>query len=929
MVLDRQTYEEVARRAIGEGMVLLRNEGKVLPVKEGTSISVFGRMQNNYYKSGTGSGGMVNAGKVWSIMDALKLENVVLNEELIEMYEAFDKESPIDKGVGFGNEPWSQKEMPLTDEIVAKAADGSEVAIVIIGRTAGEAQDYVNKEGAYKLAELESDMLCKVRKAFKKVIVLMNVSAVLDMQELENIAPDAILYVWNGGEMGGLGTVDVLMGRVSPSGHLSDTIVKKIEDCAAFPYFGDLAANRYAEDIYVGYRYYETFAKDAVLYPFGFGLSYTEFSMKALPASVFGEKTSVQVEVTNTGDAAGKAVVQLYVSAPQGALGKPAIQLCGYKKTKTLRPGETEIVTIEVDEYTYSSYDDSGKSGARFAYVLEAGAYTFFIGQNVREIEAVGSYELAETKIIEQLTSQLAPIEEYQRMIPKKTENGFEVSWEDVPTGAGNDVEEAMNDQPAFIPYTGDKGYKLADVRDGKVSMDEFVAQMTDEDLTCIVRGEGMGSPKVTAGTAAAFGGVSKHLKEMGIPCGCCSDGPSGMRLDCGKKAFSLPGGTLLACTWNDELNKELYKCLGMEMTKNRVDVLLGPGINIHRYPLNGRNFEYFSEDPLLTGRMAMAQIGGLQAGGTTGTLKHFCANNQEANRYGIDSIVSERALREIYLKGFEMAVRAGANSVMTTYGAVNGSWTAGRHDLNTNLLRKEWGFKGIVMTDWWANIGDISDGGSKSDFARMVLAQNDFYAVCPDASINSAGDNTMESLQAGKLTRGHLTRCASNICEFLMHTNAMKRFLGEEIELELLNFNDEEDTIDPASVIYYDIEDGAVIEFPDDMNTDRGSSYVFGVNALKRGAYYMDVTGSSELGELSQINVAIFMQSIPGGNFGFHGTNGADMTIRRKIALSAKYGVIRLFFAGSGLKLKSIKFTYEKSLEELDFSSFDEYIYG
>ncbi|HBR04271.1 MAG TPA: beta-glucosidase [Lachnospiraceae bacterium] len=927
MVLDRKEYELVARKANAEGMVLLKNEGNLLPLKEGVSLAVFGRMQNNYYKSGTGSGGMVNAGKVWGILDALKEEKVNLNKPLMEKYAAFEEESPFDKGVGFGNEPWSQKEMPLEDETVKEAAKESDIAIVIIGRTAGEEQDYVNEPGAFKLALAEKDMLKKVRDNFNKVILLMNVSAVLDMEEIEKISPDAIMYVWTGGEMGGLGIADVLMGRVSPSGRLSDSIVRKIEKAPAYPYFGDKDSNNYAEDIYVGYRYYETFDKDAVMYPFGYGLSYTDFDIKVLSFEK-ADRVRVRISVENKGAFASKEVVQLYVSAPQGKLGKPSLSLCGFAKTDVIEPGKKGEVNIEVDEYTYASYDDTGASGFLSSYVLEEGEYVFYAGKNVRDVVEAGKYELKETKLLEKLSKQLAPVKEFNRMHPERKDEGYVIGWEKVPTSDVSDFDEAMADKPECLEFTGDKGIKLEDVRSGKKSMEEFLAQLSDEDLSAIIRGEGMGSPKVTAGTAAAFGGISKELKNFGIPCGCCSDGPSGMRLDSGKKAFSLPSGTLLACTWNTDLNKELYRYLGMEMTKNGVDVLLGPGINIHRYPLNGRNFEYFSEDPFLTGSMATAQIKGLNAGGTTGTLKHFCGNNQETNRRGVDSVISERALREIYLKGFEMAVKCGANSVMTTYGSLNGIWTCARHDLNTNILRKEWGFKGIVMTDWWTDIGDKENGTTTTDFARMVRAQNDFYAVCPEAAVNSTGDNTLEELSAGNLTRGQLVRCAANICGFLMHTNAMKKLVGEKIDLELLNFEEEDDSFDAGDVTYYDIEPGTVLDFSG-INTERGSDFVFGVNVKERACYYIDITGSSELSELAQINVSVFMQGIPGGNFGFRGTKGADMTVRKKILFMNKFGVIRLHFGGSGLDLKNIKFVLEKPLDEMNYDEMSDYIYG
>lgn len=941
-ILNWEEYEACARTAGAEGIVLLKNEDNMLPLQENVKIALFGRMQNHYYKSGTGSGGMVNAPKVWGILDALKQENVTLNQGLLEMYAEFEKGHPFDKGVGFGNEPWSQIEMEISEEVAGKAAQESDLAVVIIGRTAGEAQDYVDEPGAFRLSEIESRMLRNVRAAFDKVVLVMNASALLDLREIMEISPNALLYAWQGGEMGGLATVDILMGRVCPSGRLTDSCVKSVESASAYENFGRLDYNCYAEDIYVGYRYYETFGNEGVLYPFGYGLSYTEFAFS--DCMVAGKLSQIskseelytindcgQVEikatVTNTGKVAGKEVLQVYVSAPQGKLGRPAVALAGFAKTRELQPGEAQELTVVVDPYTLAAYDDNHLTEYPYSYVLEAGSYEFFVGKNVVDRTAIGSVEVSDTILVCKLNRRMTPKRAFDRIRPEISEAGFVKKMEPTPVAESRDYEQAVADQPAFLPYTGDQGIKLIDVKTGKASMDAFVAQMSDEDLSCIVRGEGMGSPKVTAGTAAAFGGVNKHLKEMGIPCGCCSDGPSGMRLDSGARAFSLPSGTMLACTWNEEINEKLYSFLGLEMTKNQVDVLLGPGINIHRHPLNGRNFEYFSEDPLITGKMAAAQIRGLQKGGATGTLKHFCGNNQEANRYSVDSVISERAIREIYLKGFEMAIReGGGNSVMTTYGCVNGAWTSSIHDLNTCILREEWGFEGIVMTDWWAEIGELGGRCGKNDFALMILAQNDFYAVCPDGSENTTGDNTLEALEKGELTRGHLTRIAKNICGFLMNTEAMNRLNGESTQIVIEGRQDIENDTDSSNVPYYEIQDGTVIDLSE-RSTEQGTSIVIGLEALERGCYYIDMTASSDLDELAQIPVGVFLQSVPGGTFTFQGTNGAKATIRRKILLSAKYGVLRFYFAGNGLKLQDIKFTFEKGLDS-EINQ-EEYIYG
>ncbi|MCR5106042.1 MAG: glycoside hydrolase family 3 C-terminal domain-containing protein [Eubacterium sp.] len=928
MTLDWKEYEALAREAVREGVVLLKNDNNILPLKKDSRLAVFGRMQNNYYKSGTGSGGMVNVPKVWNIVEGLQEENISLNEELLELYKKFEKTHPFDPGVGFGNEPWSQVEMEVSEELVKKVRTESDIALVIIGRTAGEEQDYVDERGAFKLSENESTLLRRVRKEYEKVVLVMNVSAILDMQEIESISPDAILYAWQGGEIGALGCVDVLLGKATPSGRLTDTVIRRIEDASAYGNFGDHKINFYAEDIYVGYRYYETFNKDAVMYPFGYGLSYTEFELS--PGEAGGDlktKVSLSVNVKNIGDMAGKEVVQFYVSKPQGKLGKPALSLAGFSKTDILKSGESCTLNIDIVPYTIASYDETGITGYESSYVLEAGEYVFYVGSNVRDIKEAGRFNLTDTLLVEKLSRQMAPPVSFERIKPVVDNGKYIAGKEEVKAYPLTDFEESLKDTPEVKAYTGDKGIKLKDVRDGKADMEDFLAQLSDEDLSVIIRGEGMGSPKVTPGTAAAFGGVSKHLKSLGIPAACCSDGPSGMRLDSGYRAFSLPSGTLLACTWNTDLNTRLYSMLGMEMNKNNVDFLLGPGMNIHRFPLNGRNFEYFSEDPLVTGKMAAAQIRGLKNSGVSGTLKHLCGNNQETCRHTENNVISERALREIYLKGFEMAVKeAGADSVMTTYGPVNGIWTNSRHDLNTNILRNEWGFRGVVMTDWWSNIGDFEGTCDKNSFSRLVLAQNDFYAVCPDSEVNSFGDDTLAALERGSITRGQLVRSARNICEVLLGTNALKKLCGEPYKVEVKNFVDEVEEMETEEVQYYEIKDGTVIDLSH-LNTGKGAVCFLGFDVSKWGCYFIDMIGSSDLSELSQIPVGVFFQGVPSGTFTFHG-GGEELVIRRKIWFHSRYGVMRLKFMNGGLNLKHMRFTFEREQESYEnFDDINEYI--
>lgn len=906
ITLDWNKYVAAARSAVAEGVVMLENNG-ALPLKRDENLAVFGRIQEHYYKSGTGSGGMVNVDKAYNITDGLIECGISLNEELRAAYAEWEKSNPFDPGVGWGNEPWSQKEMPLDDAVCAVAAEKSAAALCIIGRTAGEEQDSTDTEGSYRLTAVELDMLKKVRKHFKKMTVVLNVGGIIDMSFVKEVKPDAVLYVWQGGMVGGLGTADVLVGNVSPCGKLSDTIAENVSDYPSARWFGNTEREFYCEDVYVGYRYFETFAKDRVLYPFGFGLSYTKFE---LGTSVEPQSAAIALDVTvkNVGEFDGKEVVQVYFQAPQGKLGNPLRQLCAYKKTKLLAPGEKQTLRFETALDALASYDDSGVTGNKSCYVRESGEFALYVGTDVRGAEKVYEFTQTETVVVKRLSEALAPVLPFERIKPV-CGSEFTIKTESVPTATVDMYERRAENLPKEIPQTGDKGIKLADVADGKFTMDEFIAQLSDYDLSCIIRGEGMGSPKVTPGTAAAFGGVTDNLRGFGIPAGCCDDGPSGMRLDCGTKAFSLPNGTLMACTFNPELAEELFAIAGIEIAANNVECLLGPGMNIHRHPLNGRNFEYFSEDPYLTGTLAAAELRGLHRAGVTGTIKHFCGNNQETGRHSIDSVISERALREIYLRGFEIAVKeGGAKTVMTTYGSLNGLWTAGSYDLCTTILRGEWGFKGFVMTDWWSDVNERGGAPCKNNFAAMARAQNDVYMVCSDSSQNLTGDNTLSALEAGTLTRGELQRNAANICRMAMGTRAMDRLRGTADEIEIINRPYEDDSYDSEDVVFYPTKNGELTLPLDKVSAEKGTSYVFAFDVDIPGKYSVTLSAKSNLSATAQIPVTLFTTGFPSAVFTFNGTGGEWHEIEREVNMYARFLVCRLYFGAGGLELKELR---------------------
>jgi len=921
--LNWDEYAKLARECVLEGVVLLENKNHALPIKREEKVSVFGRIQFDYYKSGTGSGGMVNTNYVVGILDAFKKENIALNETLLQIYEKWMEENPFDKGAGWGLEPWCQKEMELEEHVVANAAKESDLAVVILGRTAGEDQDNKNEKGSYLLTDLEEDMLFKVCINFERVIVVLNVGNMIDMKWVKKYKPSAVLYAWQGGMEGGNGIVDVLLGRVSPSGKLSDTIASSIEDYPSTNNFGGDHFDYYQEDIYVGYRYFETFEKEKVLYPFGYGLSYTDFKIECKAFKRLHNQVQIKVKVTNIGDVSGKEVIQIYVNPPQGSLGKPLRNLIAYQKTSKIEPKEWVELTFTIEDNCMASYDETGITGYESSFVLEMGRYEFYMGNSVRSAILVGNFELSSNLLVKECTKALAPVEAFLRMkAVQKKDSRMEMIWESVPLRKDSMKSRIEKDPIKEIPFTGNKGIKLGDVFDKKNTLEQFIAQLTDQELCYMVRGEGMCSSKVTPGTAAAFGGLSKSLQDYQIPTGCCADGPSGIRMDCGTKAFSLPNGTLLACTFNPDLSEQLFTMVGLELRKNRIDTLLGPGMNIHRNPLNGRNFEYFSEDPYLTGTMAAAQLKGMANYEVTGTIKHFAANNQEHNRRLFNSIISERALREIYLKGFEIAVKQGnVYSIMTTYGAINGIYTASNYDLLTVILRGEWNYDGFVMTDWWADMNEEGEQPSTKNTAAMVRAQNDVFMVIENAMENSNNDNLEESLKNNTLRRSTLQRSAMNICNVLMKFPCMERSLGRLSGEELEAVQEKENNEDTNFKLeYMDVGDHLTID-TSDLNTQKGSFVMYGLTFSKYGIFDLHLKMKADAKELAQVPVSIFINGVLFDTITLNGTNGKWINIQKEIGpFYTTNNYVKLYFAQSGMVIECITITLKQELERFSY---------
>ncbi len=763
---------ELIRKSAAEGIVLLKNNN-ALPYSLDTKISVFGRCQLDYFYVGYGSGGDVNAPYFVNIVDGIKNAGGKLNEWLLEYYKNYCKENPAPHGF-WGHWPMNFEEPSLDDETVKKASEESDAAIIVIGRAAGEDRENTLTKGSYYLTDEERRLIDQVCKNFSNVTVLLDCGNVMDMSWIldYNDRLRGIVYAWQGGMESGNAVADVLYGKVNPSGKLTDTIAVKYEDYPSAKHFGGKLFNTYVEDIFVGYRYFETFAKEKALFPFGFGLSYTNFDIEVLDFIEEKDKINIEIEVTNIGKVSGKEVVELYARCPQGKLSKPLMSLVAFDKTAELNPNESEKLTLSVPIYNLASFDDTGVTGHKYSYILEKGEYKFFIGENVRDVDEIGSIKYKEDKVLETLKAVCAPKEYIDRIVALEVNGSF------IPKKVALKPEKPYLRERILKNLPKEQGhivhnFNFSQVRNGEISVEKFVSSLTNQELEALSRGEGgMDSSYGVAGNAGAFGGIIPKLNEKGVPAIITTDGPAGIRIR--KYTSLIPCGTALASSFNTKLVEELATEMGKELRNAGSNVLLAPGMNIHRNVLCGRNFEYFSEDPLLTGKMASAYVKGIQSSGGSACPKHFACNNQEADRTINDSIVSQRALREIYLKGFEICVKeAKPLNIMTSYNKINGVWSHYNYDLVTTVLRNEWGFDGSVMTDWWMKHSQSHEFPNLRDNAYRVRSQVDVYmpGSFKKTEKKYKTDNSLLETIGLKngITRGELERSAINVLNMIL----------------------------------------------------------------------------------------------------------------------------------------------------------------
>lgn len=774
----------LSKEAAKEGMVLLKNEGDLLPLAKGSKVALFGKASFDYVRGGGGSG-EVTVSYARNLYEGLALlkDKVSVFEELSAYYrENVKAQYQSGKVPGMTIEP----EVPA--ELLKKARAYTDTAIITICRFSGEGWDRksivdtenknlciseeemakrsaeIFEDGDFYLTHAEKAMVDMVTKNFDKVIVVMNVGGMVDSSWFhDDDRIQSVLMAWQGGIEGGLAAAELLLGEGNPSGKLVDTFARELEDYpSTYNFHESERFVDYTDDIYVGYRYFETIpdACKKVNYPFGFGLSYTDFSLTAGAAYEENGRIYVPVMVTNIGKRAGKEVLQAYFSAPQGKLGKPAKQLAAFQKTRLLQAGESQSLVLSWSIHDMASYDDLGKI-KKSAYALEKGEYHFFVGVSVRDVAELSyHYEVQEDTVVQQLSSKCAPTSLKKRMLadgsyeelplrtPVETDANELVPLTVEETDGFAPAERARKRYHLWVNTPAQQHHFLKEVAQGSLSLDEFMAQLSDEDLANLLGGQ------PNTGVANTFGWG--NLPDFGVPNIMTADGPAGLRIapECCVYTTAWPCATQLACSWNEELVERVGEAGGAEVKENNIAVWLTPAVNIHRSPLCGRNFEYYSEDPFLTGKLAAAMVRGIQSNHVGATVKHFALNNKETNRKNSDSRASERAVREIYLKAFEIIVKeAKPWAIMSSYNIVNGYRASENRELLEDILRGEWGFDGMVTTDWWTN----------GEHYKEVKAGNDVKMA------TGFPERLLKAMEKGILTRKDMEICARRVLELIL----------------------------------------------------------------------------------------------------------------------------------------------------------------
>ena len=750
----------LSKQAAVEGTVLLKNDG-TLPLGKGSRVCLFGIGAGEFLLGGGGSAEVFSDREVTldlALRSAMAAGEIAYFPDTAAYYQAKIQEAQKAAFAAqtLGRVRWRRgyhtplPELPET--LYQRAAEFADTAIFCLSRFSSEGDDNgdrTGEKGDFYLWEEEQQLLDRLYKDFSKVIVILNTCGPVSTREYDRA--NAILYPLYGGGLAGEALTEILLGKAYPSGHLQHTLAYDLEDYPSTRGFQE--SQNYVnctEDIFVGYRYFETFAPEKVAYPFGFGLGYTTFRICTTAASLDKNTVNLTVRVENTGNFPGKEVVQVYLTAPQGLLGKAQKVLTAFAKTKQLQPGECQTLKLHFDIREFGAFDDLGKV-CQSAFVLERGTYTVWVGDNVRDTEKVLVFTLAEDKVCKKCRPYLAPRDLPERLCA-------DGSYEKLPP-------------PPQLPHPIRRYRPKAEKPAQEITLetaletgqlDAFLASLTDQELGQLLHGQPMTNVSLTNGIGLPPRNLSSDKKR--IPLVPTTDGPSGIRVRPGRgvETTFFPCQSAMAQTWNLPLLQKLGTALAAEAKENNIGIWLAPGLNIHRSPLCGRNFEYYSEDPLATGLLACACIRGVQSMRIAATVKHFCCNNRENDRRICDSRVSQRALREIYLRGFEIAIKkAKPWAVMTAYNPVNGTVANANWEAVNGVLRTDWGYDGVVMTDWWvlSTLEDEVHAGSDVKMPESVSVSYGFGpAVCDPAA----------SMAQGTLDRGAALLSARRILTML-----------------------------------------------------------------------------------------------------------------------------------------------------------------
>ncbi len=772
-----KAHWKIAKDAATEGTVLLKNDG-TLPLAKGVKVCLFGRGAGRYlgnmlegertassctFLFGGGGSGRVYTDKFVSLAEAMEASDQL--EVFSPLIDFYTEACMADANSYLKTDAKTQAEwllghhhaLPvLPEELYLQAKDFADTAIFCLSRFSGEGDrsgDRTGAEGDFSLTNDEKELLSKLKKDFSKVVVILNVTGPVSTKEYkEDPAINAVLYPMFGGGLAGESLVDILLGKAYPSGHLQDTIAETIEDYPSTKTFQESRDYvNYTEDIFVGYRYFETFAPEKVVYPYGFGLSYTTFQLTTESAVLDKNTVKLAVKVTNTGVFPGKEVVQAYLTAPQGKLGKAKKVLCAFAKTRELQPKEEATVKLSFDIREFGSFDDLGKV-VKSAFVLEQGEYTISVGNNVRDTEKALTFTLDSDIVCRRCHSYMSPKDLKERL----TANGT--------------MEALPQPEPVKHPL---KRFKLKEAAPEKPislakalqedQLDAFIASLDDEELAKLLYGH----PNNNAADTRSIGtppAPAQPARTHNIPLLPTADGPAGVRVihDCGMYPTFFPCANVVSQTWNPAIAYRIGAAGAIEAKENNIGIWLTPALNIHRSPLCGRNFEYYSEDPMISGVFAAASVQGIQSQKVAATVKHFCGNNKEINRRECDSRVSERALREIYLRGFEIAVKKGKPwALMTAYNKVNGVRSSANWESLNGILRGEWKYDGLVMTDWdvfSTILEEVPAGGDvkmPGQITRSALYQAEPYDLA-------------ETLKNGQLDRGAALMAVKRILTFM-----------------------------------------------------------------------------------------------------------------------------------------------------------------